>query len=545
MATGTGIQQGGGIQTSRATPDVNLSTGAAEAFDALANLGRTIEETVVDPYLEDVAAQKGAKEGREIAAGTREYKRPLISGNNVAKARADALESAYTAGVRNDMDAKLSTARRENAYDPEGYEKKSKEIVSGFIQGAPPRFAVDVENYGNARARSHLDVVANERMQRDQQEVALTLNAREQSLAADMEAMAANGQYGSDDFARAQAEYTGILYDKTHNPTIAFTPEQADAAHSRVMDAVQSAVVGREAVGAYTAAGGGPAGRLTAHRQLEEEFNATDGVFADLPPARKLSLYNAAKKTVDARYAVDAEEQKAKDAAERERAAVQRDTADEMRLQILTGGMTEAEVRASDLDPKYKNGLIATARTQVRSARSDARGEVLMAAAGKRAVVDAFRDDALAGTLDPGELADAVASGAILPGQARSLNTMRDKTLGPIVQGALKPFEDSAKSPLGALTVKPTTRAAAEQEAIAWARMNPNATWAQQQEAGAALAKKYFGGTDTGTGPAQVKAAASSVQGQLNAIEEKYRLKQITPKQRAEQRAALVAQMKK
>src|SRR4051812_40193412 len=97
------------IQTSNITPTVNLSTGAAEAFDALADVGRSLEEAV-QPVINDLAAQKGAKEGAAFAKGEQEYK-PRLTIGEAGQARARALEGAYMAGVRNDIDARLTEAR--------------------------------------------------------------------------------------------------------------------------------------------------------------------------------------------------------------------------------------------------------------------------------------------------------------------------------------------------------------------------------------------------------------------------------------------------
>ena len=538
MATGTGPLGGpssGGIETSRATPGADLSTGAAEAFSALANLGRTIQEDVVQPKLNEIAAQKGAKEGAALADGKAAPK--FLTIGEAGQARSRALEAAYMASTRNQIDAHLADARRANAYDPEAYDAASKKIISGFIQGAPPKFAVGVEAYAQDRALTHMQAVASERVQRDQQEVVLSLNAREAALSERIvDRVSVPGGEVTPEYFSDLHEYQALQAEKMHNPAIAFTPEQAAAATDKLLDAVQGALVTRNVVSDYTAAGRGLPGRAAALKKLTDEYENPQGAFADVSPDRRLKLFNGAKKELDAVYAGDRELQRAEEADAREKRAEASARRGELMLGVVTGAVDIKTIQAdTTIDDAAKASLINAARAAARSEAAAARSAAATERLGRATAYRELSDQAAAGELDNEDVAAHVASGILGAGQARTLATKNDKALKPIIDGVMQPYADKAKAaPYAATGVQ---RMKAEEEGVRWARMNPHAPIDEQLRVGKMIADKYFGGAPVPKSETDDKRGRAA---QLAALDADRKAGRLTPAQFNEKRRALL-----
>lgn len=501
-----------GIETSNLTPGVNLDTGSAEGWNAIRQVGKRFD-SVVDDVLTAKAIEAGTKEGADIAAGKREYKaNPLLAFTDVGQARAAAVQTAYLAGMKTDVDARDAQLRRDHAFDPQGYEKASAAAVSGFIQGAPPKFAVAVEQYAKQRAASGYTSVADARLRKDQAESAATITARETQLTADLKDLAAvPGGEQTPDFLLKVRELDDLNTEKAANPLFNWTPEQAALKRENVFDEVTGVVVSRDVAAGYAEGGKGHPGYAEGLRKLSAMAESPDSPLAGLDPAKKLRYVKQAKANLDAIYAGDREQQRLIDEQEREARAEQREKVGEFRLGIMTGGVSRAEILNSDLDDGQKASLLASADAAARRDRAEARSAASQDRLARSVSYREFSDGAAAGTLSSAEIADARGAGLLSAGQARTLAAKRDKVLKPIVDDVMAPFADQARQP--GMTIRGTAalRAKAEEEATNWARMNPDAPLEERLKVGGLVAKKYFGqgGTPGPKGDAKGGAARS------------------------------------
>lgn len=510
-----------GLQTSNLTPNVSLDTGAADGWNAIRQVGKRFD-AVVDDVLTEKAVQAGAKEGAAVAAGEQEFK-PRLALTDVGRARAQAVETAYLAGVKTDIDARENQLRRDHAYDPQAYEAASSAAVSGFIQGAPPKFAVAVEQYAKQRAASGFNAVADARMRKDQAEAAATITARETQITADLKDIAAvPGGEQTPDFLMKVRELDDLNTEKAANPLFNWTPEQAALKREAVFDEVTGTVVSRDVAAAYAEGGKGHAGYAEGMRKLSTLAEAPDSPLVGVDQGRKLRYVKQAKQNLDAIYAGDREQQRLLDEQERDARAEAREKVGEIRLNIMTGGASRSDIMNADIEDGQKASLLASMDAQARRDRTETRSAATQDRLAKATSYREYSDAAAAGTLSPAEIADARGAGLLSAGQARTLAAKRDKTLKPIVDDVMAPFADAARQP--GMTIRGTAqlRARAEEEATNWARMNPGVGIDERLKVGGLIAKKYFGqgAGNSAPGPAgdKVTGAARSKVSQVQAL---------------------------
>ena len=494
MATGANLQPGRGIQVTNLPPQADMRTGDAEAWDRVRRVGDQFREAA-KPDLIRRAQARGAAEGAAIAAGEQEYARSIFSFGDVAAAREQALQGAFIARTRTDIDARDDELRRAHRYDPEGYERAAREMVTGFIQGSPPDFAVDVEAYARNRATDGLSVVANARSLRDEQEVVQSLGIRAAALDERLIALGSRpGGMESPEYQAALLERGDLQDLRANNPAVLYSEDQRVADDDKLFDAVQSANVTRLAIEQYTAAGGGLAGNAAATRFLRTEVLEGEA-FADMDPGRLQRVYRDSASQVRDFAAADREEQRLVDEQERERNAARREAVGDYRLRILLGEVDRTAIMNDELlEDGDRAGLLASVQAAERRAAADARRDAALEASENRDAYNDWRDQAAGGTLTPADLADAVNSGQLSRGQARTLQGVNDRTLRPVIDVVLGPSRDRAA---GRRNVSRQV-AIAEEAAVRWARENPDATIEQRIAAGNAIRDSVFGQQSAG-----------------------------------------------
>lgn len=499
MATGQNVQPRRGIEVSNLAPQVNLDTGEAENWQRAGQVFDKLTEAA-KPDLMRRAAARGQAEGMAIAAGEREYSAPRFQFGEAAAARQAALETAYNARTRQDIDAREREVRRQFRYDPDGYDAAMKEVVSGFIQGAPSDFAVDVEGYAQGKASEGLTWVADQRSARDEQEVIQATATRAATLQERLVALAAQpGGRDSDAYIEARAEYADLQDQRQNNPAILYSEDQRAADDDKLDVDIMGSEISRNSVQVYTDNGGGLPGMAAATRFLNDEV-LNGEAFAELTPESRQSLFRNGQQQLRDFYAVAREEQRANDEVERVQREARRELVGEYRLRITLGEATEADVMAdTTLNDADKATLVNGVRAQARREAQEARAVAATERSNDLATYNQFRDDADAGTLDRGELADAVSANLLTPGQARTLQNRTDRAIRPLVDDVMT--EVIARSRRPGMDLRPDTRAnlaRAEEGAGDWIRANPNATLEQRLQAGRWYADRYFGGQAAG-----------------------------------------------
>lgn len=478
---------------SNITPGADLRTGEGELWNQGERLLAKYEEANKTNLIRR-AQQRGAVEGAAVADGAAMPERGFLFTGDVAEARTAALQSAYTARVRTDFDAREAQVRQQFRYDPEGYEAEMGRVRSGFIQGAPPQFAVDVETYANERAQRGLESVSSARMLRDDQEVTQALTVRHAALTEDIIAMGARGVDPlSPEFLLAVGEHTALQDQREANPAILYSSEQRIADDQKLMDGMMLATINRNAVEAYNDAGRGLAGRAAALRFLDTEL--LNGDFgADVSPGRLAKMHRDAVTELTAFTVADTAERRAAEEQDRQRQAAMREERDSLVLSASLGEVTEAEVLArTDLDDASKNRVLGAVRARVSRDRTEQRAATAAEALAETTHYNTLRDDAQAGTLNASELADDVAAGLISPGRAQTLRTMNDRTLRPLVDDVMAPVRDAGERRRRLVRDFNVRMAAAEEGAAQWVRDNPGATLPQRLEAGRWYAERHFG----------------------------------------------------
>ena len=494
MATGANIQPGRGIAVTNLPPSVDLRTGEAEAWDS----ARRVADRFVDANKADLirrAQVRGAEEGAAVAAGGEMPKRGWLFGGDVAAARTAALETAYTARVRTDIDARDEQLRREHRYDPEAYERAAGEMVSGFIQGADPQFAVGVETYARARTADGLSAVANARASRDEQETVQALGVRAGTLQERLIALGGReGGMESAEYRDTLLEYSDLQDQRAGNPAVLYSEDQRATDDDKLFDSIQSANVTRLSIEQYRANGGGLGGNAAALRYLQSEVLEGEA-FKDVDPERRQRIYRDSVSQLRDFTAVDREEQRIADEQERETRAARREAVGDYRLRILLGDADRDAIMADPLlEDGDKAGLLATVQAAERREAADARRDAALERSENRDTYNDWRDQAAGGTLTPADLADGVNSGQLSRGQARTLQGMNDRTLRPVIDVVLGPTRDRAA---GRRNVSRQI-AVAEEAAVRFARDNPDATLEQRIAAGNAIRDSVFGQQSAG-----------------------------------------------
>lgn len=501
MATGQSAQPGRGMVLSNVTPGADFRTGEAEAWDQGARLLSKYAEANKTNLIRR-AQQRGAVEGAAVADGEPMPERGFLFQGDVAEARTAALQAAYSARVRTDFDAAEADVRQRNRYKPEAYEAEMGRVRSGFIQGAPPEFAVDVETYANSLSQRGLESVSAARIARDDQEVVQALSVRREKLSSTLTALGVKpGGRQSPEFLAARAEYDALQDQREGNPAILYSTDQRLADDAALDDGIMLAQIVAEAVKDYNDAGGGPAGVARASRYFQNEvLNGEE--FADVDPGRLAKMHRDALAEFNRFTVADREERRVADEQERQRRAEQRAAADSAVLDASLGEIDEAEIMArDDLDDAGKSRALSAARSRQSRERTEA-----SAARSSQALADAtyyseWRDDADAGTLNLGELGDAVNSGLISEGRAQTLRTINDRTLRPQVDDVMAPVRDAGERRRRLTRDYAQRMARAEEEVAAWVRNNPKVGIEGRLAAGRVYAELYFGaGANTAGG---------------------------------------------
>lgn len=510
---------------SNITPGADLRTGEGELWNQGERLLAKYEEANKTNLIRR-AQQRGAVEGAAVADGAPMPERGFLFTGDVAEARTAALQSAYTARVRTDFDAREAQVRQQFRYDPEGYEAEMGRVRSGFIQGAPPEYAVDVETYANERAARGLEAVSSARVVRDDQEVVQALSVRHAKLSEDLVALAARpGGRESVEFMEAQAEHIALQDQREANPAILYSTEQRIADDELLGDGIMLATINRGAVETYNDAGRGLAGYAAAARRLDEEIlNGEE--FADVDPGRRAKMHRDAMTELRAFSVADREERRVAEEQDRQRRAEQREAASSATLDASLGALSEADILArTDLDDAGKARALSARRAYDSRQRTEAATARALEQANETATYEQFRDPADAGTLDLGELADAVSSGLISEGRAQTLRTRNDRTLRPLVDDIMAPVTDAGERRRRLVRDYNVRMAGAEEDAATWARNNPNATLEQRLQQGRLIAERRFGAgaTTAGGGEAAGGGADQARVARIRAVNEQIR----------------------
>lgn len=504
MATGQSAQQGRGMVLTNITPGADTRTGEAEAWDAGTRL-LTKYAAANKTNLIRRAQQRGAVEGAAVADGAPMPERGLMYFGDVAEARTAALQSAYVANTRTDFDAAEARVRQENRYDPEAYETAMAQVRSGFIQGAPPEYAVDVETYANEQLQRGLAAVSSARIARDDQEVVQALAVRHGKLTEDLVAMAANGTDPmSVEWLTTVAEHTALQDQREANPAVLYSTEQRIADDEKLLDGMMLATIGRNAVETYNDMGRGLAGYAAAARFLEEEV-LNGEAFADVDPGRRAKMYRDAVTELRAFSTADREERRVAEEQERQRRAEIRAAGDSAVLDASLGEISEADILArTDLDDAQKSRALSARRAADSRARTEANAAAAMERAGQIEVYSRFRDDADAGLLSEAEIAEGLNAGLLLPGQAQTLRSRMSTVLKPIIDDVMAPSREASRRPGASMRDRDSNLARAEEAASIYARtaQAEGHTLEQRLAAGRAISDRFFGAGSNRPGPA-------------------------------------------
>lgn len=489
MATGSGIPQSNAIVTSDITPTYSVPHDNAIA-EALGNAGNAAQD-VINGMVTKHYQEQGAKEGAAVAAGTQAYKDvPVIT--DVGKARQAAFQGAYLAGIKTDIDSHLAQTQRDNALNPAGFKAAAEPIIAGYAKGAPGPFAVQVQQYAQAKAASAFSDLADEKLKHDQITSVNGVNARQQSLTDDMLAMAAAGQDNTPDYAAKKAEWVANNAQKVANPLFNYAPEQAAEAESHQGEQLQGAVLTHHATLAYNDAGGGEAGKAAALQLLKTEALDDGGALKDMPPGVRLKLYGMAAANVRDLDKADAERRAIAAEQDRQAHAEQRDAAGTLALGLTDGSVSEADIRAAEdkgqIEPGAAARLINGARA---SARRDAAQERTATNLERTAAYGAMAEMAANGQLTPATLAQNGAS--LTPIQRIALKGRLDKNAKPIIENIVRVassgFRDAGLQGVSAKLALENLHA----DAATFAMNNPGATVGQQAAFTADWVKKTKG----------------------------------------------------
>jgi lysozyme family protein len=330
MAQGTGplagdLEPQAPIETSAVTPDFAIPDtassyeGMAQTFDRLSALAQ--------PAINELATQRGQQMGAAAAKSGQPVHPPLPIGE-AGQYLAAGFRSAYLADIHNQVDAKADDLRAANQFDPVGFAKAAQAATSGFIQGSPDEFAVDVENYAQAKFnQAHMDVV--EATERKQNREALnSLQERLDVLRPQLRDLAHDGQSDTPDFGAKMTEVNVILGQLVANPAFGLSPDFAEHAKGDLMADLGGASAAGHVMDIYKTQGLGPA--LDALKALQDDTSLPDEI-------RKKGVLQAHTELNEA-SAVDAEISRNANAAQSQaETAIKRQMDDDTASIALTG----------------------------------------------------------------------------------------------------------------------------------------------------------------------------------------------------------------
>ena len=288
MATGANLQQGRGIQVTNLPARSDVSEGAGQVFDALGDVGDKLRAGA-RPALAAKARQLGAREGMDAAAGGEARSRMWDFGE-IAAAREQAYGQAYMAGVSNDFDAQEAEVRRRNQANPEGYEAEMQAVRSGFIQGADPAYAVDLEQYAMRRGQAGLSAVADQAAQVQITEANNALVERLGGLEGRALGLIDEGREQTIEYEFIRDEYESLLEMRVNNPQIPYSREEADADLREFQVRGQSRAVARQVRDVLDAEGSIAALDFVAELQADP----------DIDPAARPAIVQAAREAANA-----------------------------------------------------------------------------------------------------------------------------------------------------------------------------------------------------------------------------------------------------
>ena len=361
------------IRTPGITP---LSSGVQAvrnpAGDILQNLGQEVESRV-KPLAMEKARQAGLRDGDN---GTIQDRVPIT---DMDVAYEQAARTAYVARTNLDRDAILEGLAVEHQYDPEGFQQKALEARQEILSKAQPEYAVQIEQLWDRDIQRRAFRIQHAKRDKDAQEAKSSVDTRIQSIQGALEAHANNGTIQSQAAQELQTELTGLIDQKIANPIWNYTSEQAQR-DSRVMASRLTAITaGQEVLSIFTDAQSQGKTVLEAEALARESFRqrfVQDPTLSNLPPDQQQQLRGMADNALNARVQVAREEERAKQAQEREAEKAHnerlRDNFDSLLPAADAGQLSIARIGqerdAGNINARQADSLIG----QVRAAQSRA-----------------------------------------------------------------------------------------------------------------------------------------------------------------------------
>lgn len=340
MATGANIQPGRGREVSALPPTVDLDDGSGRMWAAVGRLADQIT-TVTKPALVDRAGRIGREQGAGVARGEMEAPQPgLLSFGDVYEARANAFQSAYLASTANEVDLREAEVRNEFSHDVEGYQRRMAEVRSGFIQGAVPDYAVDVEAYINRRMAAGQASVAEAAQAVQLREAATEVATRQNLLSTRLTEMLRDGRGQTVEFELLRDEREQLIQQRLANPAIPYSPAEAEEDEREFVTASKAALYTRFAV--ETLRSEGPDAAIANLLEI-----LTD---ADISASQRSAVFESARAAVNQEIDLASDRANLANAARtrREQEMQRRIEDDAAAIEVgLPGtGLTEAEVLA-------------------------------------------------------------------------------------------------------------------------------------------------------------------------------------------------------
>lgn len=227
MATGANLQPGRGNQTTAPAPTVSLDTGEADLWRGVGKLADKGTDILTAKQVRK-AKQIGAEEGAAYAAGGPRPSRGLMSFGAVADARQQASQQAYVAGVSTDYDGQEAAIQTANQFSLDGYDKQMSAVKSGFIQGADPEHAVQLEQYFDRRIQAGRAAIADNIGRVSTQRANMAMVERTGSLEGKLLDLIDNGQANTSEFQFLQDEMRQQYAERVNNPSIPYSQAEAD-----------------------------------------------------------------------------------------------------------------------------------------------------------------------------------------------------------------------------------------------------------------------------------------------------------------------------
>ena len=361
------------IRTPGITP---LSSGVQAvrnpAGDILQNLGQEVENRV-KPLMIERARQAGLRDGDN---GTIQNRVPIT---DMDVAYEQAARKAYVARANIDREAILKGLADEHQYDPDGFQQKALEARQEILSKAQPEYAVQIEQSWDRDIQRRASIIHHAKRDKDAQEAKSAVDARIQSIQGALEAHANNGTLQSQAAQELQTELTGLIDQKVANPIWNYTNEHAQRDNRILASRLTAITAGQEVLSIFTNAQSQGKTVLEAEALARESFRqrfVNDPMLANLPPDQQQQLRGMADNALNARVQVAREEERAKQAQEREAEKAHnerlRDNFDSLLPAADAGQLSIARIaqerEAGNINARQADSLIG----QVRAAQSRA-----------------------------------------------------------------------------------------------------------------------------------------------------------------------------